>query len=231
MVNCDSFLSGDVIQQDQDEIDKEFTAAEVEFRSALRSRANTLGWRSATTLFSLADYLAYEARSADLFITGVDRSRAFDRSRHTSLGDLVMQIGRPVLIVPKATQSLKLERILVGWKDTSETRRAIWAALPMLKKAAHVTIVEIASEEKLAFARGHLEDVAGWLKRHGIASESLALRAVGDDAMRLNAISQEQQADVVVAGAYGHSRLREFVLGGVTHDLLLCSSTCSLVSH
>jgi nucleotide-binding universal stress UspA family protein len=101
----------------------------------------------------------------------------------------------------------------------------------MLKKAARVTIVEIASEEELGLARAHLEDVVGWLKRHGIASESLALPTVGDDAMRLSAVSKEQQADVVVAGAYGHSRLREFVLGGVTHDLLLCSNICSLVSH
>jgi len=94
-----------------------------------------------------------------------------------------------------------------------------------------VTVVEIAAEEDLAAARTHLEDVVAWLKRHGIVAKSLAWPSKGDDASRLNAIAQELRADLIVAVAYGHSRLREWVLGGVTRDLLLCADRCSLVAH
>ena len=77
----------------------------------------------------------------------------------------------------------------------------------------------------------HVEDVVGWLERHGVVAETLACRSIGEDATRLNDIAQEQNADLIVAGAYGHSRLREWVLGGVTCDLLLRADRCSLVSH
>ncbi len=228
----DGYMSGDVIQQDRDEIDKEIKAAEAEFRSLLKDRLKDLEWRSGVTYADLADYLAHQARNADLIITGVDRSGSlFDSSRHVNVGDLVMQAGRPVLIVPASAGELKLNHILVGWKETREARRAAFDALPLLKKAGRVTIVEIAAEPALAAARSHLADVAGWLKRHGVGAESIAAGSVGDDATRLSQIATEQQADLIVAGAYGHSRVREWALGGVTQDLLLCADRCSLVSH
>jgi nucleotide-binding universal stress UspA family protein len=228
----DSYVSGDLIERDREEIQKEIKAAEAEFRDALHTRASNLECRSAVTFGSVSDYLAREARSADLVITGVDRNALlFDSSRHVSIGDLVMQIGRPVLIVPAAADRLRLERVIVGWKDTRETRRVALDALPLLKRADHVVVAEIAAEEELAVARTHVEDVVGWLERHGVVAEALACRSNGDDASRLNDIAQEQNADLIVAGAYGHSRLREWVLGGVTRDLLLRADRCSLVSH
>ena len=85
--------------------------------------------------------------------------------------------------------------------------------------------------EDLNAARARLDGVVGWLKRHGIAAVSLAWPSSGDDAAQLNAIAQEQGANVIVAGAYGHSRLREWALGGVTRELLLRADRCVLVSH
>src|ERR1700681_1317956 len=114
------------------------------------------------------------ARSADLVIMGVASGALADASRRVKTGDLVMQVGRPVLIVPAAADKLKLERVVIGWKDTRETRRAIFDALPLLKQAVHVAIVEIAAEEELAAARTHLDDVVNWLKRHGVAAEPFA---------------------------------------------------------
>jgi nucleotide-binding universal stress UspA family protein len=227
----DGYVPGDFIEQDREEIEREIKTAEAEFRSALQTRVGTLEWRSTAMFASLADYLAREARSADLLITGVASPALLDASRRVNTGDLVMQVGRPVLIVPAAAAKVKLERVVIGWTDTRETRRAALDALPLLKKVAHVTVVEIAAEEQLASARTRLEDVVGWLKRHGVVAKSLLSPATGDDATRLNAIAQEQGADVIVAGAYGHSRLREWVLGGVTRDLLLRADRCSLVSH
>jgi nucleotide-binding universal stress UspA family protein len=155
----------------------------------------------------------------------------FDTSRHVGIGDLVMQAGRPCLIVPAETENLRSEHVLVGWKDTGETRRAVSDALPLLKQARQVTIVEIAAEQDLAEAYTRVRDVASWLKRHGIEATPVAAPSIGDDAVRLSSIVREQGADLLVAGAYGHSRVREWVLGGVTRDLLLRATHCSLVSH
>lgn len=228
----DGYYSGDLVQVDRAEIEKEIKAAEDEFRTALQARVNKLEWRSTVTFLPLANYLAHQARSADLIVTGVDHNNSlFDSSRHIYMGDLVMQVGRPVLIIPASGSTLGLEKIIVGWKDTRETRRAVVDALPLLKKASQVTVVEVAAERELAVAREHLQDVVGWLKSHGVAAESFATPSFGDDATKLAAVAQEKDADIIVAGAYGHSRLREWVLGGVTRDLLLTADRCALVSH
>ena len=231
LVYGDSFISGDIYEQDRQELDKEMEAAEAEFRRALQMRAVTLEWRSTVMFTLLSDYLAREARSADLVITGIASGDLFDSSRSVNTGDLVMRAGRPVLVVPAAAGKVKLDRVVVGWKDTREARRAVSDALPLLKGASHVAVVEIAVEEELAAARTQIEDVAGWLNRHGIKAECLTSPSTGDDATALYAMAQDQGADVIVAGAYGHSRLREWALGGVTRDLLLRANWCSLLSH
>jgi nucleotide-binding universal stress UspA family protein len=224
IVEGDGYVPAELVQNDRDEIEKEIRKAEMEFRDAFQKRGRPVEWRSAVMFGSAADYVAGEARSADLVITSI-------AWRHAKISDLVMQIGRPVLIVPPAADTLNLDHVLVAWKDTRETRRATLDALPLLKRAKRVTVVEIADEKTLSAARTHLEDVTIWLKSHGIAAETLVSSSTGNDAMRLKTIAQEQDADLIVAGAYGHSRLREFVLGGVTHDLLLCANRCALVSH
>lgn len=232
IIYSEAYIPGEIIENDRGEREMEIKVAETEFRSALQAGISNLEWRSTITSEPLSDYLVCEARSADLFITGVDQNTSmFDTSRHVSAGDLVMQAGRPVLIVPASADNLTPDRVLVGWKDRRESRRAAFDALPLLKKAAHVAVVEIAAKEDLNAARARLDGVVGWLKRHGIAAASLAWPSSGDDAAQLNAIAQEQGADVIVAGAYGHSRLREWALGGVTRELLLRADRCVLVSH
>jgi len=228
----DGEVAGDIVELDRQELEKEIKAAEAEFRSALHTRIGNLEWRSTVTLGPLSDYLAHEARSADLVISGVDLARSmFDASRHVNMSDLVMQVGRPTLVVPPSVGKLKFERVIVGWKETREARRAALDALPFLKQAAHVAVVEIADEKQLMTARTHLEDVVGWLKKHGIVAEAIAAPSSGDDAAHLNAIAREQGADLIVAGAYGHSRLREWVLGGMTRELLLRADRCAFLSH
>ncbi len=224
IVEGDGYVPAQLVQDDRDEIDKEIQKAEAEFRDAFQKHSRPVEWRSAVMFGSLADYIAGEARCADLVITSADW-------RQAKITDLVMQLGRPVLIVPAAADTLNLDHVLVAWKDTREARRATLDALPLLKKAARVTVVEIAGERNLSASRAHLEDVTHWLKSHDVSTEILVSSSTGNDAMRLKTIAQEQDADLIVAGAYGHSRLREFVLGGVTHDLLLCANRCSLVSH
>ena len=113
-----------LFEEDRKAIDRELKAAEVEFRTVLQSRVARLEWRPRVTVLPLSDYLASEARSADLVVTGVDRSISLDATRQVDHQDLVMQAGRPVLIVPPPAAGTRFERVLVGWKETAEARRA-----------------------------------------------------------------------------------------------------------
>ena len=225
------YVSADYFEQDLADLKKDSQAAEAEFRGALQTRGGSVEWRSTVEFGALSGHIAHEARSADLVITGVASGDFFDAPRFVNTSDLIMQVGRPVLVVPPSAEALALDRVLVAWKDTRETRRAILDALPLLKKAAHVTLAEIAVEDRLALARKHLEEVVVWLGRHGVKAEGAASLSTGEDASQLYAIAKERGADVIVAGAYGHSRLREWVLGGVTRDFLLRADLCALVSH
>ena len=220
-----------LFEEDRKAIDRELKAAEVEFRTVLQSRVSRLEWRPRVTVLPLSDYLASEARSADLVVMAIDRNMPLDATRQVDHRDLVMRAGRPVLIVPVGASRTRFEHVLVGWKETAEARRAIVDALPFLARATHVTIAEIAAKEELAEARTRLADVVGWLGHHGIEARAIAVAATGSHAQGLAAIADEQKTDLIVAGAYGHSRLREWVLGGVTSDLLLLADRCSLLSR
>ena len=136
-----------------------------------------------------------------------------------------------MLIVPPCVDILKCDHVIIGWKDTREARRAVLDALPLLKKAAHLSVVEIVDEEECGVACARLDDVVGWLKQHGIEANALTFHPNGDEAAKLAGIAQEQAADMIVAGAYGHSRMQEWVLGGVTRELLLAANCCTLASH
>lgn len=228
----DGFISGAVLDQNRAEIQQEAAAAETEFRAVLGDRVTDLDWRFAITSGSIADYIGEEVRSADLLISKPDRGGSLlDRTRNVDMGDLIIRAGRPVLVLPAGATRLTPDRVMIAWKDSREARRATLDALPLLEMASHVTLVEIASEDDTAQAGKRLDDVADWLKRHGIAAVPLVIRATGDDSSAIDAVAQEQSASVIVAGAYGHSRLREWVLGGVTADLLLAANRCALLSH
>ena len=228
---ADGYVPGEVFEQDNNERKKEIGEAEAEFRAALQTRAKSLDWRQSIRFEPLAEYVAHQARAADLLITAIASADLLDTSRALNTGDLIMQAGRPVLVVPRSVPRLALERALVGWNDSRETRRAILDALPLLKNAAHVTVAEIATPDDMAAAHRHLEDVVAWLRQHGIEADSSATPTTGDDAVGLYTVAQDLGADLIVAGAYGHSRLMEWALGGVTRDLLLKQDYCALLSH
>jgi nucleotide-binding universal stress UspA family protein len=230
MLYNDGYVSGDVIEQDRADIESGLGAAQAEFRDAFAGVSNRISWRDAVTLRALHDFVATEARCADLVMTGAVRGGMLhDWTRHADNGGLVMQAGRPVLIVPRGIETLTLGHVLVAWKDTREARRAVADSVPLLRHAAAVTIVEFADDHVEAARR--VADVGGWFKRQDIKAETRAPAPIGDDAQCLGALANDLHADLVVAGAYGHSRLREWALGGVTRDLLIRPARCALVSH
>jgi nucleotide-binding universal stress UspA family protein len=186
-------------------------------------------WRAG--IDSPTEFVVREARAADLIIVGRDRGPA-DLYRTLDPGAIVLRAGRPVLLVPRDVDSLKAERVVVGWKDTREARRALRDSLPLIRKALSVAVVEIVDRETEESAQTHINDVASYLARHHIAvTVRKPARVVGSAEGELIRVAQEIDADLIVAGGYGHSRLGEWIFGGVTQGLLAESPVCCLLSH
>ncbi len=232
MVYSDGYAPGMYVSEDLAEIDREIGIAEAAFAAAFAGSSTATEWRSATIYEAVADYVARECRSADLVITSGVSADPLDTARTEKPGDIVMQAGRPVLVVPRTANAVKLETMVVAWKNTREARRAIADALPLLRHAKSVTVLEIAPDDDRVRVEVQLSGLCSWLKTHAISADGLFVAASkGNDAYQLNAAVEKLGADVVVAGAYGHSRFREWALGGVTRDLTLQAKFCTLLSH
>ena len=113
----------------------------------------------------------------------------------------------------------------------SRRERPAADALPLLKEADQVTILEITDEANRSSAQRHVEDVAAWLGEHGVSATPQAIAASGTETSYLHAELLDRRCDLLVAGAWGHSRLSQFVFGGVTRDILMDPSFCVLLSH
>jgi len=210
-------------------VTKRLAATEDRFRRATK-RVRRVEWRSA--IAEPTTYVLQQARASDLVVVGRDRDDLVSDPLlgHLDPGDLVMQVGRPVLVVPPNVDSIKLKSIMVAWKDTREARRAIHDALPLLRKVQDVIVVEVIEEESHRSAsHNRLEDVVSWLDGHGIAAVARVFHFPEhkDPMEKL----WEYGADFLIAGAYGHARLREWVFGGFTHYLLKRSPQCVFLAH
>jgi nucleotide-binding universal stress UspA family protein len=221
----------DSMRYEREAAEKALNRAEEDFRTAFRAGNFNLSWRSCCDFWPVADFLAQEARAADLIVTSPEAGNFLERLDETRLGPLVLKVGRPVLIVPREHRHLKLEKVVVAWKDSREARRAVVDALPLLRKAETVSVVEICSPALVKEAHQRTADVAQWLKLHGVTAHGIADPSPSGDIEGLRARLRNKGCDLLVAGAYGHTRLREWTFGGVTMDLLLPGSHCTLVSH
>jgi len=225
-------MAQDLIEQGQASIRERLAELEAQFRDAIKNRAKYVDWRCALDFPSR--FVLQEARCADIVVTGGLSPAFSDAFALASPKDLVMQTGRPLLIVPDGANWLDLRTVLVAWKDTTEARRAVADALPLLRQARNIVIAEIpeADGERSA-AEARVGDVVAWLARHGlIASARVPERSEGaDTTQQLDDIANDLGAGLIVAGAYGHSRFRELVLGGMTQHLVTQSARCVLLSH
>jgi nucleotide-binding universal stress UspA family protein len=144
-----------------------------------------------------------------------------------------MAAGRPVLIVPPEISRSPVGRpAVIAWKDCREAQRAVTAALPLLVASSRVDIIEVCTAEQADEARRRVEDVAAFLGRHGIVASAQTVKGDGGPRSdQIIAFAKDEGAGMIVAGGYGHARLREWVMGGVTHGLLDRSPVCLLLSH
>ena len=207
-----------LFDEDRKQCARQSAEAEQEFRSALRT-VERLEWRDRSTLRPLADQLLREARSADLVLVCAASGQA-DRTRSADICDLVMNIARPVLIVPPKGGRGVLGRVLVGWKDTRETHRAIGDAIPLLQAADEVVLAGIAEPSELEETKRQMAEVEAWLKQHNIWPRLLALPAEGANAIQFLRLADQIDAGLVVVGAYGHLRQSRWVLGGITAAII-----------
>ncbi|WP_314963363.1 universal stress protein [Bradyrhizobium cosmicum] len=221
-----------LVEQEEASIKRRLADLEAQFRTATKNRGARAEWRSAIDFPSR--FILAQARCADLVVSGGQSPAFSDAFALASPKDLVMQAGRPLVVVPDRVNWLDLRSVLVAWKDTPESRRAVADALPLLRKARDVAIVEIPEQgEERSAAMAGVADVAAWLVRHGVTATARVPEAGGNKtaAMQLEKVAGDVGASLIVAGAYGHSRFRELILGGVTEYLVTQSVRSVLLSH
>lgn len=128
--------------------------------------------------------------------------------------------GRPLIVVPQGREAFAGDRIIVAWDGSAKAARAVNDALPFLRAATQVEVISVTGEKDLAHTLPGAE-IAPHLTRHGVTVNVLALPAMeGDVAETLRNHAHMTRADMIVMGAYVHSRLREMMLGGTTQSLL-----------
>lgn len=217
----DYAVPANVFEEDRKQIARQVHEAEQAFRTAMIGHAGRVEWRPRSCLEPLAELLAREAVSADLIMVGTGKAETMlDTTRYPDICDLVMAAGRPVLLVQTSRPAPRFDHVLVAWKQAREARRAISDALPLLARAETVTVVEIAAGDDVATATSGVAQVAAWLDHHGIKAATRVVTSTSANAPQLKSIAAGLGADLIVAGAYGHSRLGQWVLGGITAELL-----------
>lgn len=205
---------------------------EAAFRDRLRRDGLAGEWRLAEG--SAPALVTMHARYADLAVLGQQDPDGDQPDAGAIVEAVLFSSGRPVLVVPYAGRFETLgQRVLIGWNASGEAARAVNDALPLIAAAETATVLAV---NPRGGVDGHGEepgaDIARHLARHGVAvrvehTDSGGLRE-GD--VLLNRAA-ELSADLLVIGAYGHSRLREMVLGGVTRTLLQQMTLPVLMAH
>lgn len=177
------------------------------------------------------EVMIQRARFADLAVIGQPAPEESDAVTDFDLpAELVMELGRPVLIVPnKGDYAGVGKRVIVARAGTRESRRAATDGLALLDPASAVTVLMVNPKNGTATNEA---DMKAWYARHGVNVDVRVVRSTEKEVGAvLRATAAELSADLVVMGAYGRSRLRELILGGATHSMLKHTTVPVLMSH
>jgi len=202
----------------------------------LQGETFTWEWRfvEMQNFASLCEGVAHQARVADVVIASQGPVE-LDWLALAEVPEVVaLKSGRPVIVIPRSgTFDSFGETITVAWDGRREAARAVFDALPLLQKAKRVRVVTVSeSDEKRRSNEVPGADIAVALDRHGVRVETAVCTDGASGAGRaLLADASTNKSDLVVMGAYGHSRLREFVLGGATRHVLQNATVPVLMSH
>lgn len=170
---------------------------------------------------------------ADLVVMG-----PFDTGTNTVhpsrlVGEAALRTRTPVMVIPQAQQGLDLSRpAMIGWNGSAEAAHALRAAVPLLARSGPVVVAEVVEEGRSGSGEIAAQAAAAYLSRHAIGCEVVSVaRGAGGVAAALFAEASARGCGLVVMGAYGHSRLAELVLGGVTRTALACPPLPLLLAH
>jgi len=210
----------------QQEIAKNLAAAEAAFR---RDAAGAdIEWRVTQDYPHRA--LVETAHAADLVVVGPKGGRGPLQSADPA--DVVMSAGRPVLVTPDGRDHLVGESVVVAWKNTRECRRAVSDALPFLQRADKVIVLAVTHRDGADKAEQETADVVANLVRRGVDARPLVVTADHTaPETEIERVAALNGADLIVSGAYGQSRLREWAFGGVTDSFLHKPAHFVLMSH
>ena len=228
-------LPSDVLARQKDEANREAEALAEVFAGKVKAAGLTVDCRVERCLATdLPRMVSTHARYADLVVLGQPDPADEAPGRVLFPAEVALAAGRPALVVPYVgTRATLGERVMVAWDAGREVARAVSDALPILERAASVVVLVVDPESGRG---GHGErpgaDIAVHLARHGCKADAHPTASggmgVGDTILSRLA---DQDTDLLVMGAYGHTRLRELVLGGVTKHIMRHMTVPVLISH
>jgi nucleotide-binding universal stress UspA family protein len=225
-------IPAELIESQRAESDQKAKAAIARFEQAAnRAGVSAESRIVSTSIAGAADQLGRLARRFDLAVLGQPER---EKSMPNEVVDeaVLFDSGRPVIFVPYIQKTrLKLDRVMVCWDGSRAAARAIGDAMPLLQKAKKVEVVMVASKgSKSDEAPG--ADLAKHLARHGLQVDLKRITSPDIDiASTVLSHAADTNADLIVMGGYGHSRLREFILGGATRGMLEAMTIPELMSH
>lgn len=167
---------------------------------------------------SPTEVLSLQARTADLTIVGSSPKTEGLVAIYSLAGDIALTSGLPVLAVPQKWEvSLDKKPIVIAWNGSLEASKAVRFAMPLLRAAHEVIVVEVGEENA-----AHLPatDIANYLARHGLKVEVAKLSVKDTVGSEILSVAHTSNAEMIIMGAYGHRRFKELVFGGVTQELL-----------
>jgi nucleotide-binding universal stress UspA family protein len=210
------------------DLENRFVRLEQQFRAAVPPSLKVF-WRQ---LVETPDRgITAMGRSADLVLIRSGPAKRDGTMGTPDPASVVLSLGRPLLLIGAGVNHIAADRIVVGWKDTREARRAVADALPFLKAASSVMVCAI-EEGDFAATKQSLRDVLDWMQAHDVkAAGDVVPQEIDGLAATLEKARTEFGADLTVTGAYGHSRMREWLLGGMTQELLELEKSNRLVSN
>jgi len=179
------------------------------------------------------DALVAHARSSDLVVVGQeDRASESDVPERGLVAQVMLDAGRPVLVVPYAGEFKDAgQDVLLAWDGSRAAAVAMREALPLLAQARRVTLVSFRHPGAGEGQSLLIPEMSRWLQRHGVhATAQQDITQIDTSDALLSRVS-DLGADLIVMGGYGHSRLRERVLGGVTREVLAHMTVPVLIAH
>ncbi|MHC5654672.1 universal stress protein [Stappia sp.] len=169
-------------------------------------------------------------RLTDLVVIGQENPDEPEPMRELMIESVLFEGGVPVLVVPYIGGTLPLKNVMVAWDGSPTASRAVHAALPMLQMADKVTVVMVDTGKRTHGEPG--SDIATYLARHGLdVTIDVVPRPSGGVADAILNYVSDQNVDLVVMGGYGHSRMREFLFGGATREILASMTVPVLMAH